>query len=99
MHYCLPGVVDTFSRLLFSSLLARPSTRLNDTLPRTGLRFHRSLTKGWLTARGAALSLEVVRDARALQARRPALIEQWWWPFRTKGNCSHQHHPPAATRQ
>lgn len=58
VHYCMPGVVDTFSRLVHNALAARtPAARLSsDEWSKVGR--HTVEETAWLGQRGAGLHLE-----------------------------------------
>ena len=93
VHYCLPGVVDTFSRLLFHILFrtarqgrGAPTSVLSSSGHHRKLRFFNHT--GWLTTRGASRHLE---GCDSLCARMfgsdDSLAAQWWWPYKNS-NCT-----------
>ena len=100
MHYCLPGVVDTFSMLLYN-LLQRRSSRSSSNgngggglapqpppLPPKGRYFAPNVD--WLHERGASRRLESCNRTchKAFTSIAP-YSSYWWWPWRThKGNCT-----------
>jgi hypothetical protein len=98
MHYCLPGVVDTFSQLLYnllepraaaSTTVATPAPRANANASReVQTRVHRRLRffklDGWLTERGASKVLEQCSGMCVDKAGE--LTHTRWWLY--DANCS-----------
>ena len=87
MHYCLPGVVDTFSQLLYNALGSHVLPHSYLGAPAKGRFFQ---TQGWLTERGAARGLEQCDKPCSLAFKDLSKLEETaWWPYHGGyNNCS-----------
>ena len=89
MHYCLPGVVDTFSQLLYN-LFERRAANFSTAASR-GEPIRRFFsTANWLTERGAARRLETCNRTchNTLFASVAPYSSYSWWPWGARNNCS-----------
>ena len=97
LHFCMPGPVDTWVRLLHN-LWSRPSMRA--ALDASGGRgrpgpFFALNTTRWLGERSAGHSVEGGCNRRAAEPRKRCIdsivSRHWWWPF-----ANHTRRPKAA---
>ena len=88
LHSCLPGPVDTWSRLLIEQLIVRreneqePLTQQMNTAetPSDGRRFFAVEASAWLKQRNAGAQFESCSGSRSNCVRAEA-SRQPWWPF------------------
>ena len=87
LHFCMPGPVDSWVRLLHN-LWSRPSMKAamdaSGSRSRPGPFFALNTTR-WLGERSAGHSVEQGCSRRAAEPRRRCIdsivSRHWWWPF------------------
>ena len=87
LHFCMPGPVDSWVRLLYN-LWSRPSMKAamdaSGSRSRPGPFFALNTTR-WLGERSAGHSVEQGCSRRAAEPRRRCIdsivSRHWWWPF------------------
>ncbi|KAL1527322.1 hypothetical protein AB1Y20_015993 [Prymnesium parvum] len=83
LHSCLPGPVDTWTRLLLN-LITQRRAAMREGSALTGRRFFQASEEAWHTERHASSRPESCQP-RGLRCERGFVAKSWWWPFR---NCS-----------
>ena len=91
LHSCMPGPVDTWSRLLYNLMrswrdAADAGAAAEPPAARGGRGFFSMPRDTWLGSRGASTALEQCHGRRGPGACVEASVaKMWWWPF---ANCS-----------